>query len=92
MNNLPRRICVTILLKTHNADLDQTLYTRKDERGAMEFMYLSYWRSIESLHAYARGPVHRAVWIWWEKTPKQHDHLGINHEIYEAEAGAWENV
>lgn len=72
--------------------LGQTSWTRKDERGAMEFVFISYWRSIEDLHAYAHGPLHRQAWVWWEKTLKQHDFLGINHEIYEAEKGHWENV
>ena len=58
----------------------------------MEFTFISYWRSIEDLHAFAHGPLHRQAWTWWEKTLKQHDAIGINHEIYEADAGHWENV
>lgn len=32
--------------------LGQTSWQRKDERGGMEFMFLSYWRSIEDLVGY----------------------------------------
>lgn len=72
--------------------LGQTSYNRKDERGALEFSIISYWRSIEDLHAYAHSPLHREAWLWWEKTLKQNDCVGINHEIFEAPAGHWENI
>lgn len=72
--------------------LGQTNWQRKDPRGGMEFLFLSYWRSIEDLHAFAHAPLHREAWTWWEKTVKAHGFIGINHEIYEAEAGHWENV
>lgn len=58
----------------------------------MEFVFISYWRDIESLHTFAHGPLHRQAWLWWEKTIKLHDFIGINHEIYEAEPGHWENM
>ena len=58
----------------------------------MEFVFLSYWRSIDCIHAFAHGEMHRAAWQWWEKTIKQHDCVGINHEVYEAEPGHWENM
>ncbi len=43
-------------------------------------------------HAFAHAPLHRNAWTWWEKTIKAHAFIGVNHEIYEAEAGHWENV
>lgn len=55
-------------------------------------MFLSYWRSIEDLHAFAHAPLHREAWTWWEKTIKAHGFIGVNHEIYEADRGHWENV
>lgn len=58
----------------------------------MEVTLISYWRSIEDLHNFAHSPLHREAWMWWEKTLKQHNFLGINHEIFEAPAGHWENV
>lgn len=72
--------------------LGQTSYERKDERGAREFVFISYWRSIEDLHAFAHSGLHRETWLWWEKNVKEMGYCGINHEIYEAEPGAWENV
>lgn len=75
-----------------NGFLGQTNWSRKDERGGVEFMFLSYWRSIEDLHAFAHAPLHREAWTWWEKTIKAHGFIGVNHEIYEADRGHWENV
>lgn len=43
-------------------------------------------------HAFAHAPLHRDAWTWWEKTIKAHNFIGVNHEIYEAEAGHWENI
>ena len=53
---------------------------------------LSYWKSVEGLHAFALGPQHMEAWNWWNSTVKEHPHLGIMHEVYSAEPGAWENV
>ena len=72
--------------------LGQTSYTRNDERGAIETTFVSYWRSIEDLHAFAHTGLHRDTWLWWEKNLKRMDAVGINHEIFLAEPGAWENV
>lgn len=72
--------------------MGQTMFERKDERGAREFVFISYWRSIESLHDFAHSGLHRATWLWWEKNIKRMDAVGINHEIFQAEPGAWENV
>jgi heme-degrading monooxygenase HmoA len=72
--------------------MGQTSFERKDERGAQEFVFISYWRNIESLHDFAHTGLHRDTWLWWEKNLKRMDAVGINHEIYQAEPGAWENV
>jgi heme-degrading monooxygenase HmoA len=72
--------------------LGSTGWERKDENGAREFNFISYWRSIEDLHEYAHGPLHREAWMWWEKTLKLNNSSGINHEIFEANPGQWENV
>lgn len=47
---------------------------------------------MESLHAFAQGPAHRAGWNWWNRTVKQHPHIGIMHEVYAAPKGHWENI
>ncbi|MCJ1382838.1 hypothetical protein MMC17_005951 [Xylographa soralifera] len=53
---------------------------------------LSYWKSIEHLHAFARGPAHRAGWDWMNKRVNNSPYLGIMHETYLAPYGQWENV
>ncbi|MCJ1391814.1 hypothetical protein MMC18_004681 [Xylographa bjoerkii] len=53
---------------------------------------LSYWKSIEHLHAFARGPAHRKGWDWLNKVARHDQSLGIMHEVYSAPYGHWENV
>lgn len=72
--------------------LGQTSYTRKDERGALEVTNIMYFKDLASIHEFAHSPVHREAWTWWEKTLKEHAFMGINHEMYEAESGAWEAI
>ena len=72
--------------------LGTTVYWRNDAKGAPEVNYISYWESIEDLWAFAHSGSHREAWQWWEKTIKDSDYVGINHEIFEADAQHWENV
>ncbi len=67
-------------------------WTSQDKNGATEFLLISYWRSVDDVHRYATGPLHREAWDWWQATVKQNDHIGINHEIFEADAHHWESV
>jgi len=68
-------------------------WTSYDERGAVETTFISYWRDMESLHRFAYSDIHRKGWEWWNKLPKEEGvHLGVNHEIFEAEPGKWEAV
>ncbi|KAL8767742.1 MAG: hypothetical protein Q9209_005828 [Squamulea sp. 1 TL-2023] len=54
---------------------------------------MSYWKSIEHLHAFAQGPSHRKGWDWWSsKARKEFPHIGIMHETFEAPKGRWENI
>lgn len=55
-------------------------------------MTISYWRSIEDVHAYAHSPLHRAGWHWWDTTLAEHKHIGFMHEVFEAPRGMWEGV
>lgn len=75
-----------------NGFLGQTTFHRQDEKGALETMLISYWESIEDLWAFAHSGVHREAWTWWEKTIKENGAVGINHEIFEADASKWENI
>jgi heme-degrading monooxygenase HmoA len=72
--------------------LGQTSLHRTDDNGAIEFILVSYWRSIGDVHKYAHGPAHRDAWKWWESTLKHHDYIGFMHEVYEADKGMWEGV
>jgi hypothetical protein len=72
--------------------LGQTGWQRKDANGADELLFISYWRSINAVHAYAHGPLHRKAWNWWESTIKKHNAIGFMHEVFEADKGQWEAV
>jgi len=72
--------------------LGQTTFHRLDERGAPELVQLSYWESIEDLWTFAHSGTHRETWQWWERIVKENNYIGINHEIFQADAKNWENV
>ena len=54
-------------------------------------IWLSYWKDINHLRAFAYGDAHRTGWDWYNAF-KGHPHIGIMHEIYSAPKGHWENV
>lgn len=54
-------------------------------------IWLSYWKDIDHLRAFAHGDAHRAGWDWFNAF-KGHPHIGIMHEIYSAPQGHWENI
>jgi len=58
----------------------------------MEFIFISYWRTIDDVLVFAHSPLHREAWNWLEKTTKKHAYVGFNHELYEAPPGHWENI
>ncbi|PVH81212.1 hypothetical protein DL98DRAFT_514847 [Cadophora sp. DSE1049] len=72
--------------------LGQSAVSRKDNNGATENITISYWRSIDDVHRFAYGPAHLAAWRWWNDNMKKLNHIGIMHEVYEADAGMWEGV
>lgn len=76
--------------------LGQSQWTTTDERGAIEFMQLSYWRSVEDVQAYAAGLLHSKARKWWEqmihKDPENMKHIGLSHEVFEAPKSSWEAV
>ncbi|KAL2420068.1 Monooxygenase [Exophiala dermatitidis] len=77
---------------TENGFYGGSNWTNQDKNGATEFLFLSYWRSTEDIHKYAYSPLHREAWDWWNKTIKQNDHIGINHEIFEVDRKHWEAI
>lgn len=60
------------------------------KRNALKNHY--YFRNYEGLHKFAHSDLHREGWDWWNKTLKQHAHLGIFHETYHSPAGHWEAI
>ncbi|KIW79173.1 hypothetical protein Z517_05785 [Fonsecaea pedrosoi CBS 271.37] len=82
-------------LEAENPDLGYyggSNWTSQDKNGATELMNLSYWRSAEDIHKFAYGKLHRECWDWWNKTIKENDHIGINHEIFEVDRKHWEAI
>ncbi|EKD21200.1 putative transcriptional regulator [Drepanopeziza brunnea f. sp. 'multigermtubi' MB_m1] len=72
--------------------LGQSATTRTDANGTTERILISYWRSLQDIHNFAYGPTHLAAWRWWNSSLKSLDHVGIMHEVYEADAGMWEGL
>lgn len=63
-----------------------------DDSNSLATLNVTYWQSIEQLHAYAQSPAHREGWAWWDEYRKQHNAVGIYHETYFAPAGQWETI
>ena len=63
-----------------------------EEDGGNTLTIISYWRSLEDLHAFARSEAHRAGWDWFNREQKKCPHIGIQHETYLAPKGHWENI
>ena len=57
-----------------------------------QMLTLMYFKSLADVHRYAESPLHRKAWDWYNRFARQHSHLGIMHELYEVDAGKWENV
>ncbi|KAL2060897.1 hypothetical protein VTL71DRAFT_8949 [Oculimacula yallundae] len=72
--------------------LGATSWAREHLNGANEAIQISYWRSIDDVHRFAHGPSHSKVWKWWYEVEGKVRHIGIMHELFEADAGMWENV
>ena len=79
---------------TTNGFLGSTTYLgASDSRSTKsEIMTNFYFRSIEDANTFAHGPSHREGWKWWSKVGNEYKYLAINHEVYEAPKGKFENV
>jgi hypothetical protein len=74
-------------------DLGASSWTASAQRTrSNEIMTVLYFRTNEGLHSFAHSESHRKGWDWWNKTYKQHPHIGIMHEVYEVPKGHWENI
>ena len=69
-----------------------TITTMPTPGGGVALVTISYWRSIDHLHAFAASPLHKAGWEWFGSIAKKWPHIGILHETFEAKQNGWENV
>lgn len=64
-----------------------------DEDCSNTMCWLSYWKDMESLQAFANGPVHKKGLVWYMKTAlKEYPGIGIMHETYHIPKGHWETI
>lgn len=68
------------------------LHASSDRATKSEIMTTFYFRSLADVDRWAHSAVHREGWNWWSKVRKEHKHLSINHEVYEAPRGKFENI
>ncbi|KAK3384613.1 hypothetical protein B0T24DRAFT_93362 [Lasiosphaeria ovina] len=64
-------------------------------RADTTLLTVYYFRTVEGLHAFARDPVHRAAWDWYNSSVAKrlgYTRIGIFHEIFYAAPGAHESV
>jgi hypothetical protein len=52
--------------------------------------WISYWRSLEDLQAFAQAEAHQKGLKWYMKG--KHPSIGIMHETYVVPAGNWETI
>jgi hypothetical protein len=62
--------------------------------GGTSIALIQYWRSFEHLEAYARSPdhAHQPVWRWFNSKLGSNGDVGIWHETYLIQPGAYESV
>ncbi|KAH6655974.1 hypothetical protein BKA67DRAFT_645385 [Truncatella angustata] len=53
---------------------------------------IGYFKTMEDLHKFAHGPMHRNAWNWWSANVKSMPHIGIYHEAYDVPANHWEAI
>ncbi|CAG8980998.1 hypothetical protein HYALB_00013318 [Hymenoscyphus albidus] len=68
-----------------------TLYSTDADSGNT-MAWISYWKSLEHLQAFAKSPVHQKGLNLFFEGQKKHPHLGIMHESYSVPKGHWETV
>jgi hypothetical protein len=76
------------------AEKSGTAYgTRNNDDQGKTLVWLSYWKTLAGLHAFAHAEAHKEGWVWWDRgAGKKYPHIGIAHEVYEVPAGSWENI
>jgi hypothetical protein len=55
-------------------------------------IWISYWKSVEHLEAFAQSDVHRVGLEMFNKGRKKNPHCGLLHEMYAVPKGHWETI
>jgi heme-degrading monooxygenase HmoA len=80
--------------REHNGFLGKTstlIATDEDCNNTM--CWLSYWKDLDSLQAFANSPVHSKGVRWYLSTGlKSYPSIGILHETYAIPKGQWETI
>lgn len=65
-----------------------------DRTTSSETLTIYYFKSMDDVHNFAHGPVHREGWDFWNKLVKQGKagQYSLMHEVFEAPKGSWECV
>jgi hypothetical protein len=56
------------------------------------FTLIGYFKTMDDLHKFAHGSMHRETWNWWNKNVKNMPHIGVYHEAYDVPAKSWEAI
>jgi hypothetical protein len=69
-------------------------FTGEERAKNNTMLSIFYFRDIEGLHAFARDPVHRETWEWYERFSRRMGctHIGVFHEIFATPPGGYECV
>ncbi|MCJ1388490.1 hypothetical protein MMC18_001337 [Xylographa bjoerkii] len=63
-----------------------------DDDASNTLVWLTYWKDVDHLHAFARGDFHQAGWDWYNSITKKYPYIGVGHEMYSVPEGHWENI
>ncbi|MCJ1404580.1 hypothetical protein MMC11_007806 [Xylographa trunciseda] len=63
-----------------------------DDEASNTLVWLTYWKNLDHLQAFARGDAHHAGWDWYNSVAKKYPYIGIGHEMYSVPKGHWENI
>lgn len=91
---LPVSLAMPRMLKELSADPESGLLGFRVQPGLRNIMVIQYWRSVEHLQRYAhdRNRVHIPAWASFAKKIGGNGDVGIWHETYQVEAGAYEAI
>lgn len=74
--------------------LGGTSYRGDETASNNTLMTIYYFRDLEGLNRFAHDRIHREVWDWYNRecVKKGYSHIGIFHEAFCAQAGAYETI